>query len=219
MQLDEFIKSKCKWHLGYNQTSIPAGDLARLEEALNNVQDSFWFSKIVEQVGRCDEAEKRTDMTGILNNNITPAGRRENIAGDVDRTISTTDYKDTLKTWTGIYLYETDRLAQHLYVPNYRNPEQARYRFNREGAEFIQALPGPADVAVGTRLMFATELRQYLFIMAGKKGKMPPQLLEYFKNKNEKDSKGEEKSDKDKRKEALEKATKAKDKKEDKQLR
>ena len=219
MQLDEFIKSKCKWHLGYNQTSIPAGDLARLEEALNNVQDSFWFSKIVEQVGRCDEAEKRTDMTGILNNNVTPAGRRENIAGDVDRTISTTDYKDTLKTWTGIYLYETDRLAQHLYVPNYRNPEQARYRFNREGAEFIQALPGPADVAVGTRLMFATELRQYLFIMAGKKGKMPPQLLEYFKNKNEKDSKGEEKSDKDKRKEALEKATKAKDKKEDKQLR
>ena len=52
--------------------------------------------------------------------------------------------------------------------------------------------------------------------MAGKKGKMPPQLLEYFKNKNEKNRKGEEKSDKDKRKEALDKATKAKDKKEDK---
>ena len=115
MQLDEFIKSKCKWHLGYNQTSIPAGDLARIEEALNNVQDSFWVSKIIEQVGRCDEAEKRTDMTGILNNNITPAGRRENIAGDVDRTISTTDYTDTLKTWTGIYLYETDRLA-HIFT-------------------------------------------------------------------------------------------------------
>ena len=220
MQLDEFIKSKCKWHLGYNQTSIPAGDLARIEEALNNVQDSFWVSKIVEQVGRCDEAEKRTDMTGILNNNITPAGRRENIAGDVDRTISTTDYKDTLKTWTGIYLYETDRLAQHLYVPNYRNPEQARYRFNREGAEFIQALPGPADVAVGTRLMFATELRQYLFIMSKEK-KMPPQLLEYFKNKNKKkeDGSGEKMSDKEKRKEALDKAREVKKKKEDKQLR
>ena len=64
--------------------------------------------------------------------------------------------------------------------------------------------------------MFATKPRDSLFIMAEKKGTMPPQLLEYFKNKNEKDSKGEEKSDKDKRKEALEKATKAKDKKEDK---
>ncbi|MBW2470615.1 MAG: hypothetical protein JRE18_00915 [Deltaproteobacteria bacterium] len=159
MQLDSFLKSKVRWHLGYNQTSIPAGDLARLEEALDNIQDSYWYSKIVEQVNRCDEAEKRTDMTGSVNNDITPAGRRENIAGDVDRTISTTDYRDTLKTWTQIYMYECDRLALHLYVPNYRNPEQARYRFNREGAEFIQALPGPADVAVGTRLMFETELR------------------------------------------------------------
>jgi len=159
MQLDSFLKSKVRWHLGYNTTSIPAGDQARLEEAINNIPDSYWYSKIVEQISRCDEAEKRTDMTGSVNNDITPAGRRENIAGDVDRTISTTDYKDTLKTWTAIYLYETDRLANHLYVPNYRNPEQTRYRFNREGAEFIQALPGPADVAVGTRLMLSNDYR------------------------------------------------------------
>jgi len=159
MQLDTFLKSKIRWHLGYNQTSVPAGDLARLEEACENVQDTFWYSKITEQITRCDEAEKRTDMTGSANNFAVPAGRKENIAGDVDRTISTTDYKDTLKTWNAIYLYECDRLAQHLYVPNYRNPEQARYRFEREGAEFIQALPGPADVAVGTRLLFAAELR------------------------------------------------------------
>ena len=52
--------------------------------------------------------------------------------------------------------------------------------------------------------------------MAEKKGKMPPQLLEYFKNKNEKDSKGEEKSDNDKRKEAIDKARDRKKKKEDK---
>ena len=68
MKLDTFLQSKVRWHLGYNITSIPAGDQARLEEALNNVQDSFWVSKIVEQVARCDEAEKRTDMTGSVNN-------------------------------------------------------------------------------------------------------------------------------------------------------
>ena len=218
MQLDEFIKSKCKWHLGYNQTSIPAGDLARIEEALNNVQDYFWVSKIIEQVGRCDEAEKRTDMTGILNNNITPAGRRENIAGDVDRTISTTDYTDTLKTWTGIYLYETDRLAQHLYVPNYRNPEQARYRFNREGADlykhFLDQLMQQSEP---DSCLLQNLDSTYLIIMADKKKKMPPQLLEYFKNKNKKKEDGEEMSDKEKRKEALEKAREAKKKKEDKQ--
>jgi hypothetical protein len=29
---------------------------------------------------------------------------------------------------------------------------QARYRYERSGAEFIQALPGPADVAVGSNV-------------------------------------------------------------------
>ena len=159
MQLDTFLQSKVRWHLGYNTTSIPAGDLARLEEAVNNIPDSFWYSKIVEQVSRCDYAEKQTDMTGSVNNFTVPKNRLENISGDVQRTISTSDFKETLKTWTQIYIYETDRLALHLYVPNYRNPEQARYRFDREGSEFIQALPGPADVAVGTRLMFETSFR------------------------------------------------------------
>jgi len=159
MQLDNFLKSKIRWHLGYNTTSIPAGDLARLEEALDNVPDTFWYQKLVEQVNRCDEAEKRTDMTGSANNNTVPRNRLENIAGDVDRTITTTDFKETLKTWTEIYLYETDRLALHLYVANYRNPMQARYRFEREGAEFIQALPGPADVAIGTRIHFEYNFR------------------------------------------------------------
>ena len=159
MKLDTYVQSKVRWHLGYNLTSVPAGDQARLEEAMNNVQDSFWYDKIVEQISRCDEAEKRTDMTGSVNNGSVPKSRIESILGDVDRTISTSDFKETLKTWTQIYLYETDRLALHLYVPNYRNPEQARYRFNREGAEFIQALPGPADVAVGTRLVLETNYR------------------------------------------------------------
>ena len=159
MQLDTFLQSKVRWHLGFNNTSVPAGDQARLEEAVNNIPDSFWYSKIVEQVSRCDYAEMQTDMTGSVNNFTVPKNRLENIAGDVSRTISTSDFKETLKTWTTIYIYETDRLASHLYVPNYRNPEQARYRFNREGAEFIQALPGPADVAVGTRIMFETSFR------------------------------------------------------------
>ena len=159
MKLDSYLQSKIRWHLGYNLTSVPAGDQARLEEAMNNIQDSFWYDKIAEQISRCDEAEKRTDMTGSVNNDSLPKSRVESILGDVDRTISTSDFKETLRTWTQIYLFETDRLALHLYVPNYRNPEQARYRFNREGAEFIQALPGPADVAVGTRLVLETSHR------------------------------------------------------------
>ena len=46
-----------------------------------------------------------------------------------------------------------DRLAETLYVPNYRRPEVRRYAFERAGAEFIMAVPGPADTAVGSRVM------------------------------------------------------------------
>jgi len=97
MKLDTYVQSKVRWHLGYNLTSVPAGDQARLEEAMNNVQDSFWYDKIVEQIGRCDEAEKRTDMTGSVNNDAVPKSRIESILGDVDRTISTSDFKETLE--------------------------------------------------------------------------------------------------------------------------
>ena len=38
MKLDTFLKSKVRWHLGYNLTSVPAGDQGRLEEALDNIQ-------------------------------------------------------------------------------------------------------------------------------------------------------------------------------------
>ena len=50
--------------------------------------------------------------------------------------------------------------------------------------------------------------------MPNKKGKMPPQLLEYFKNKKKED--GKEMSDKEKRKEALDKSKMMKNKKEEK---
>ena len=48
------------------------------------------------------------------------------------------------------------------------------------------------------------------------KGKMPPQLLEYFKNKNKKKEDGEKMTDKEKRKEALDKARSKKIKKQEK---
>jgi hypothetical protein len=126
--------------------SVPAGDYARLEESLNTVPDSYFYDKITIQIGRCDTAEKKTEVAS------SPSTRLESIAGDVDRTIRSSNTKEALKVWDEVYLYETNRLAGILYVPNYKDPFQARYRYERSGAEFIQALPGPADVSVGTRL-------------------------------------------------------------------
>lgn len=146
MQLSDYDKSRVRYHLGYFIVSVPAGDYARLEEAMNTVPDSYFYDKLAIQLGRCDTAEKKTEVA------TSPSTRLESIAGDVDRTIRSSNAKEALKVWDEIYLYETNRLAGILYVPNYKDPFQARYRYERSGAEFIQALPGPADVSVGTRI-------------------------------------------------------------------
>lgn len=151
MQLSTFEKDRVRYHLGYLVTAVPAGDLARLEEAMNNIPSSVWYSKVIQQLRRCETAERKTEVAS------TPSTRLEKIEGDVDRTVSSSNAKESLKVWDEIYLYETNRLAQILYVPNYKDPYQSRYRFERSGAEFIQALPGPADVAVGTRLLLHRE--------------------------------------------------------------
>jgi len=153
VELSDFDKSRIRYHLGYFTVSVPAGDFARLEEAMNTVPDSFFVDKIIVQIGRCDTAEKKTEVAS------TPSTRLETIAGDVDRTIRSSNAKEALKIWSEIYLYETNRLAGILYVANYKDPVQARYRYERSGAEFIQALPGPADTAVGSRMHLAENWR------------------------------------------------------------
>ena len=146
MHLSDYDKSRVRYHLGYFTVSIPAGDYARLEEAMNTVPDSYFYDKIVIQLGRCDTAEKKTEVASA------PNTRLEKIIGDVDRTIQSSNAQEALKVWSQIYLFETNRLANILYVPNYKDEYQARYRYERSGAEFIQALPWPADVSVGTRI-------------------------------------------------------------------
>jgi len=56
VQLSDFDKSRVRYHLGYFTVSVPAGDYARLEEAMNTVPDSFFYDKITIQIGRCDTA-------------------------------------------------------------------------------------------------------------------------------------------------------------------
>ena len=59
MQLDDYLKSKVRYHLGFNAgAQIPAGDRARLEEAMSLVPDELWYNEIVYHIKRCDIAWK-----------------------------------------------------------------------------------------------------------------------------------------------------------------
>ncbi len=164
MELDNLLKSKVRFHLGINSGSqIPAGDRARVEEAMALIPDNLWYAQIINHITRCDYTFQKSayyeidPTTGQFNTAAT--SRLEQIAGDVQRTIATTDpLKADEYSWE-LYLREVDRLAETLYVANYRRPEVRRYMFDRSGSEFIMAIPGPADTAVGTRMMLNTMWR------------------------------------------------------------
>lgn len=158
MELDEYLKSKVRYHLGYNSgAQIPAGDRARLEEAMAVVPDELWYQEIVYHLKRCDNAWKVSayfpdDINDVGGSGIVNFSKQEVISGDVQRTISTSDPLKGDEYFREIYLRECDRLAETLYVANYRRPEVRRYAFERAGSEFIMAVPGPADTAVGSRV-------------------------------------------------------------------
>jgi hypothetical protein len=155
LELDDFNKSRCRFHLGYNVgANLPAGDLARLEEAMARIPDSYFYARVIEHLDRCDKVWRISQVFRVEDQ--PQPSRIERITGDTDRAIFTSDPLKTAKDYREVYLREVDLLAETLYVANYRREDVRRYAFERSGGEFIMALPGPADTAVGTRVLQAT---------------------------------------------------------------
>jgi hypothetical protein len=154
LKLDDYNFSRVAYHLGYNIATVPAGDYARLLEACNSIPSEYYYDKIVAQIERCEEAERLTELA-----TDTATSRQETITGDVSRNIAVRDKREVQRVWHQNYLYETNRLAQMLYVANYKDEVTGRYRFERSGGEFIQAIPGPPDVSRADRLYFYSNYR------------------------------------------------------------
>ena len=152
LELNDFDKSRCRYHLGYNSgANIPAGDLARLEEAMARIPDDYFYTRVIEHLDRCDKAYRISQIFRVEDQ--PQPSRIERITGDTDRAIYQSDPIKADRDYREIYLREVDRLAETLYVANYRREEVRRYAFERSGAEFIMAVPGPADTSVSTRIV------------------------------------------------------------------
>ena len=134
--------------------NLPAGDIARLEEAMAQIPDSYFYERVTDHLERCDKAYKLSQVFRI--EEAPQPSRIERITGDTDRAIFSSDPLKAAKDYREVYLREVDHLAETLYVANYRREEVRRYAFERGGVEFIMAIPGPADTAIGTRVLQAT---------------------------------------------------------------
>lgn len=133
--------------------NIPAGDVARLEEAMVRIPDSYFYGRVTEHLDRCDRSYRLSEV--FLSADQPQPSRIERITGDTERAIFQSDPIKSSRDYWEIYLREVDRLSETLYVANYRREEVRRYAFERSGAEFIMSVPGPADTAVGTRVATA----------------------------------------------------------------
>ena len=155
MRLDEFNISRAAFHLGMNEgAQVPAGDMARFREAVNRIPNTQWYDRVVRQLDRCDRAYDASEvMKEVATEGAMAPSRQQRIFGDTNRVIDISDPLNADNQYWEIYLREGDRLAEMLYVANYRRPEIRRYAFERAGAEFISCIPGPADTSVAMRVL------------------------------------------------------------------
>ena len=113
MELNEYLKSKARFHLGFNAgAQIPAGDRARLEEAMALIPDEYWYEQVVNHIRRCDTAWDNSEYFPTDSSGSPNYSRLEQIAGDVQRTIATSDPLKGDEFFREIYLREVDRYLQ-----------------------------------------------------------------------------------------------------------
>jgi hypothetical protein len=147
-------KERVYFHLGYGtRGNIDAGDIAQVEEACHTITSDYLLLRVQQQLVICDEAWELAKM-GRTGNRYTT---RSAYSGDMDRAIVTENAKD-FRVWVENYINETRELAQILGVPNYREEGYMAYRFARDGASFVKAIPGPPDTSVASRRLEVVQL-------------------------------------------------------------
>ena len=87
MELNEYLKSKTRFHLGFNSGAQILLVIGRLEEAMALIPDEYWYDQIVNHIRRCDVAWENSEYFPTDSNGSPNYSRLEQIAGDVRRTI------------------------------------------------------------------------------------------------------------------------------------
>lgn len=139
-------KERVFFHLGMpSRAGVPAGDVAEVEQALNEIPSDYVKGQVLSTLDICD-------LLFEARNPINTQARftlREIYAGDINRSV-VRDIIDDIGDWERLYVKWTDELALQLSVPNYRNEGYQSLKFARTNESFVNTIPGPADTAIGS---------------------------------------------------------------------
>jgi hypothetical protein len=136
--LDDTYKRLARWHLVGTGGGVPAGDLARIEEAINEIPDDQALLKVKQAINWCESAW--ADLQ-FFQNTITM--NAESYAGDINRIVTRAQKgKQVAEFYEEVYYKRVDMLARILWVPEYRTPNSDVHRYARHGGEYVKSLPG-----------------------------------------------------------------------------
>lgn len=112
-------QSAVRFHLGYS-SNVPSGDLAHLNNAMNNVADVWTVAKISGLIARCDNAYNLTeiDAGALVDNSSEVFDKTEDLVVTESNTVFANRATYALRYRN--YENETYTLALSLGVPNYR---------------------------------------------------------------------------------------------------
>jgi hypothetical protein len=136
------------WHLGYGgRQNIDAADIARVNQAVQEIPSDYLKTRIIEMLDLCDRAWDNLNLS--TNDGYST---KDIIGGDLNRTTIRTDAADQQKIWYREYIRLTDLLARELAVANYQHDDMNRYRHDKYNVgAYINVIPGVADTSVASR--------------------------------------------------------------------
>lgn len=145
--LNQYDKERVFFHLGYaSRVAIDAADVARVEQACNEIWSDYQKSQLVKLLDICDMTYEQKFL--VLNNWYDA---REIFQGDVNRSSRRSEPQKQARIWESEYLKVTDQLAKELRVTNYNRPDSWVWTHERNASAYIKAIPGPPDTSVASR--------------------------------------------------------------------
>ena len=132
--LAEFYKQRIRWHLNGLQSGIPLGDLARLEQAMDQIPDTYARTRVYEAIDRCDDAYAAT-RTLVRGMDVTES---QSYIGDINRTV--TRAEKSTKLWSqywDVYQRCIEELANRLWAP-YFYGGRGEYRHERNAGYVME---------------------------------------------------------------------------------
>ena len=151
--LSQAYQSKALFHLVGSRVGIPAGDLARVYEAVLNLPDTITVIYVQSLIDACD-----IRYAEALDGSAAIAVQLEEYSGDLNRTIARSQRnQQTIDLLYRAYWRSCEHLARVLWCPIYTTPDSDYMRFARSGGEYVKSLVG-VDGMAGFHLMYQWEV-------------------------------------------------------------